>query len=71
MNAQPALKPGAVFAQSTTRAADAITKFSTGLTFKDLPSAAIEAAKRSILDTLAVSVAGTRSRAGQAVTAVS
>src|SRR5258705_961123 len=63
--AQPELTPSAVVAGSSTRVADAIAGFATGLTFKDLPAAAIEAAKRSILDTLAVSVAGTRSRTGQ------
>ena len=46
-------------------AADVISAFSTGLAFSDVPAAAIDAAKRSILDTLAVAVAGTRSRAGQ------
>ena len=46
-------------------AADAIGAFATGLAFSDVPAAAIDAAKRSILDTLAVAVAGTRSRTGQ------
>ncbi len=66
MNHQPALAPSPVVT-GTRRSCvgDAITAFSTGLTFDDLPAAAIEAAKRSILDTLAVAVAGTRSRAGQ------
>jgi len=49
------------------RVADAITAFSSSLSFGDLPVAAVEAAKRSILDTLAVAVAGTQSRAGQSV----
>jgi 2-methylcitrate dehydratase PrpD len=44
--------------------ADAITAFSTRTTLNDIPPAAVEAAKRSILDTLAVTVAGARSRAG-------
>lgn len=65
LKAQPDLAPSAVIAQSTTRVADVIGEFSTGLTFRDLPAAAIEAAKRSILDTLAVSVAGTRSSTGR------
>ncbi|OGA51024.1 MAG: hypothetical protein A3G24_08385 [Betaproteobacteria bacterium RIFCSPLOWO2_12_FULL_62_13] len=66
MNHQPALAPSPVVT-GTRRScvADVITAFSTGLSFDDLPAAAIEAAKRSILDTLAVAVAGTRSRAGQ------
>ena len=59
------LTPAAVVAGSSTRVADALAGFATGLAFKDLPAAAIEAAKRSILDTLAVSVAGARSRTGQ------
>ena len=59
------LAPGAVIAQSTTRVADVISEFSTGLSFNDLPAAAIDAAKRSILDTLAVGVAGARSSTGQ------
>jgi 2-methylcitrate dehydratase PrpD len=63
---QPELTPAAVVAGSSTRVADEIGRFSSGLAFADLPAAAIDAAKRSILDTLAVTVAGTRSRAGQA-----
>jgi 2-methylcitrate dehydratase PrpD len=65
LKAQPELTPAAVVAGSSTRVADALAGFATGLAFRDLPAAAIEAAKRSILDTLAVSVAGTRSRTGQ------
>ena len=65
LKAQSELTPSAVVANSTTRVADALAAFSTGLSFKDLPVEAIQAAKRSILDTLAVSVAGTRSRTGQ------
>src|SRR5258706_9142477 len=65
LKAQPGLTPAAVVANSSTRVADALAGFATGLAFRDLPAAAIEAAKRSILDTLAVSVAGTRSRTGQ------
>ena len=57
--------PAAVVAGSSTCIAEALSGFATGLAFKDLPGAAIEAAKRSILDTLAVAVAGTRSRTGQ------
>ena len=55
----------AIAGDRRSRAADVISAFSSGLAFGDLPAAAIEAAKRSILDTLAVAVAGTRSRAGQ------
>lgn len=62
---QPDFTPAAVVANSSARVAEALGAFSTGLAFRDLPAAAIEAAKRSILDTLAVSVAGTRSRTGQ------
>ncbi|HXD53028.1 MAG TPA: hypothetical protein VN689_14100, partial [Burkholderiales bacterium] len=64
LKAQSELTPSAVVANSTTRVADALAAFSTGLSFKDLPAEAIQAAKRSVLDTLAVSVAGTRSRTG-------
>jgi len=42
-----------------------IADFSTSLSLGTLPPAAIEGAKRSILDTLAVTVAATRSRAGR------
>jgi 2-methylcitrate dehydratase PrpD len=63
---QPALASSPITtATRRSRVADVITAFSTRLSFRDLPAAAIEAAKRSILDTLAVAVAGTRSRAGQ------
>ena len=66
MDQQPALASSPVVtATRRSRVADVITAFSTRLSFRDLPAAAIEAAKRSILDTLAVAVAGTRSRAGQ------
>jgi 2-methylcitrate dehydratase PrpD len=65
LKAQPELTPAAVVAGSSTRIAEAISGFATGLAFADLPAAAIDAAKRSILDTLAVSVAATRSRTGQ------
>ena len=66
MKPQPAFPPGVVVTGNRrSRVAEVISAFSTGLAFNDLPAAAIEAAKRSILDTLAVAVAGTRSRAGQ------
>ena len=66
VNHQPALaRSPAVAGNRRSIVADAITAFSTGLSFDDLPAAAINAAKISILDTLAVSIAGTRSRAGQ------
>ncbi|MBI3938547.1 MAG: MmgE/PrpD family protein [Betaproteobacteria bacterium] len=66
MNHRPALAPSpAVTGNRRSSVADAITAFSTSLSFDDLPGAAIDAAKRSILDTLAVAVAGTRSRAGR------
>lgn len=66
MKHQPALAPSPVVTGARrSRLADVITAFSTGLSFDELPAAAIEAAKRSILDTVAVAVAGTRSRAGQ------
>ncbi len=58
LKAQSELTPSAVVANSTTRVAEALATFSTGLSFKDLPAEAIQAAKRSVLDTLAVSVAG-------------
>jgi len=61
---QPATSP-VITATRRSRIADVITAFSTRLSFRDLPASAIDAAKRSILDTLAVAVAGTRSRAGQ------
>ena len=65
MDQQPNLAPSPVVtADRRSRVADAITAFSAGVRFNDLPAAAIEAAKRSILDTLAVAIAGTRSRAG-------
>ncbi|MBI1988398.1 MAG: MmgE/PrpD family protein [Betaproteobacteria bacterium] len=66
MKHQPALAPSPIVT-GTRRScvADVITALSTGVAFDDLPAAAIEAAKRSILDTLAVAVAGTRSRAGR------
>lgn len=63
---QPGLAPSpAVTGTRRSGVADVITAFSTKLSCADLPAAAIAAAKRSILDTLAVAVAGTRSRAGQ------
>jgi 2-methylcitrate dehydratase PrpD len=46
------------------RVADVIANFAGSLTLETVPQAAIDAAKRSIIDTLAVTVAGTRSRAG-------
>ena len=63
---QPDFTSASVVAGSSTRVADVISAFANGLSFGDLPAAAIDAAKRSILDTLAVTVAGTRSRTGQA-----
>lgn len=66
MKTQPDFTPASVVAGSSTRVADVISAFSNGLSYGDLPAAAIDAAKRSILDTLAVTVAGTRSRTGQA-----
>ncbi len=59
MKHQPALAPSPIVT-GTRRScvADVITAFSTGVAFDELPAAAIEAAKRSILDTLAVAVAG-------------
>lgn len=70
MDQQPATS-SVITATRRSRIADVITAFSTRLALRDLPAAAIDAAKRSILDTLAVAVAGTRSRAGQsAITAL-
>lgn len=66
MNHRPNLAPSPVVTGDRRSAiADAITAFSTSISCDDLPAAAIEAAKRSIIDTLAVTVAGTRSRAGR------
>lgn len=66
MKHEPALaRSPAVTGDRRSIVADAITAFSTRVTFADLPAAAIDAAKRSILDTIAVAIAGTRSRAGQ------
>ncbi len=66
MKHQPTLAPSpAVTGNRRSIVADTITAFSTSLSFGDLPAAAVDSAKRSILDTLAVTVAGTRSRAGQ------
>ena len=65
LKTQPDLTPAAVVAGSSTRVAGVIAQFSTGTQFNDLPAAAIAAAKRSILDTLAVTVAGARARTGQ------
>lgn len=68
MKPQPALaRSPAVTGNRRSIVADAITEFSTGVSFNDLPAEAINAAKRSILDTLAVIIAGTRSRAGKGV----
>ena len=64
MKPQTDFTPAAVVAGSSTRVADAITGFATGIQFNDLPAAAIDAARRSILDTLAVAVAGAHSRTG-------
>ena len=66
MNHRQTLAPSPVVTGKRHSAiADIITAFSTSVSFHDLPATAIDAAKRSILDTLAVAVAGTRSRAGQ------
>lgn len=65
LKAQPELTPQAVVAGSSARIAQALAGFATGFAFKDLPAAAMAAAKVSILDALAVSIAGTRSRTGQ------
>jgi len=66
MNHQPPLaRSPAVTGNRHSIAADAITAFSTSISLNDVPAAAINAAKISILDTLAVTMAGTRSRAGR------
>src|SRR4051812_39820787 len=65
LKSQSELTPASVVAGSSTRIAEALSGFATGLVFKDLPKDAIDAAKRSILDTLAVSIAGTRSSTGK------
>lgn len=63
---QPTLAPSpAVTGTRKSAVADAISAFSTTLTLDSVPQAAIDAAKKSIIDTLAVTVAGARSRAGR------
>ena len=63
---QPALAPSpAVTGARKSAMADVISAFSTNLTLDNVPAAAIAAAKKSILDTLAVTVAAVSSRAGR------
>lgn len=62
----PALAPSpAVTGARKSPIADAISAFCVPLSLEDIPQPAIDAAKRSIIDTLAVSVAGAKSRAGR------
>jgi len=66
VNPHPTLSPSPVVAGTRkSPIAEAITAFSGNITLDNLPAAAIDAAKRSILDTLAVTIAGARSRAGR------
>lgn len=66
MQPQPALaRSPAVTGNRRSIVADAITAFSTECSYTNLPAEAIKAAKISILDTLAVTMAGAHSRAGR------
>jgi 2-methylcitrate dehydratase PrpD len=70
VNHQPNVAPSpAVSGNRSSALARTIADFSTSLTLAALPAAAIDAAKRSILDTLAVTIAATKSRAGRAAIA--
>ncbi len=70
MNHQPNIAPSpAVSGNRSSALASTIAEFSSAASFATLPAAAIDAAKRSILDTLAVTVAATKSRAGHAAIA--
>jgi 2-methylcitrate dehydratase PrpD len=67
---RPTLQPSPVVTGARhSPVADAISAFSTALALDAVPQPAIDAAKRSIIDTLAVTVAAGKSRAGRSAIA--